>query len=180
MGFMAPPNAQPGQAPLDANAQSALAATLNKVGPPDNPQTQVQRTNPQYQWLSALHSIRKACDECISESLDDRSPEEQVLVTAMRHAVDRLIKGVKGPEASLKLASEATESFAPAIAQQAQAQLTQMTSPPTVAGGPQLAGVPGMPGLGQQQPPVGGPPGGAPMQPPVPPAMAGISAGQPA
>jgi len=175
---MAPPSAQPGQAPLDQSQQSALAQTLAKTGPPDNPKTLVQRTNPQYQWLSKLHSIRKAFDDCIADTLDDREPDEQVLVTSMRHAVDRLIKGVKGAESSLKLVAETTESFAPDLAMQAQNQLTQMTSAPQVAGAPQLAGLLG----GQQQPPV--PPMGG-MQPPVPGAPPqgamppGISAGQP-
>lgn len=179
MGFMAPPQGQPGQPQLGPGAQQTLASMLAQTGPPDNPQTQVQRTNPQYKWLSMLHSIRKSIDECIAESLDDRTPEEQVLVTAMRHATDRLIHGVGGAEASLKLASESLESFAPDLAAQAQARLTQMTAPPTIAGGAPLGGgAPGMPGFGQQQSPVapGGTVPGA-MQPPVPPQMAGISAG---
>lgn len=173
---MTPTGVQPGQPALDQSQQSALAQTLARTGPPDNPKTLVQRTNPQYQWLSKLHSIRKAIDECISDTLDDREPDEQVLVVSMRHAVDRMIKGVKGAEASLKLAAETTETIAPELAQQLQARLTQMTSPPTVAGGPQLAGMLGaMPG-GPQQPSVP-PPGG--MQPPVPGAAGppGISAG---
>jgi hypothetical protein len=171
---MAPPNAPAQGQPPDQGQQSALAQALSRTGPPDNPRTLVQRTNPQYQWLSKLHSIRKAIDECIAEGLDDRTPEEQVVVTAMRHAFDRMIKGVGGTETSLKLASEATQSFAPDLASQADARLVQMTSAPTVAGAPQLAGI------GQQQSPVG--PGTAgPMQPPAPsPLAAGLSAGQPA
>lgn len=173
---MAPPQAQPGQAQPSQAQQSALAQALARTGPPDNPRTLVQRTNPQYLWLSKLHSIRKAIDECIAEGLDDRTPDEQVLVTACRHAFDRMIKGVGGQETSLKLASESVQSFAPDLASQADARLVQMTSAPTVAGAPQLAGMMGAP----QQPPVA-PGGTAPgaMQPPTPtPALgAALSAG---
>jgi hypothetical protein len=174
---MAPPQAQPGQGNLGPAQQSALAQALARTGPPNNPRTLIQRTNPEYQWLSKLHSIRKAIDECIAEGLDARTPEEQVVVTAMRHAFDRLIKGVGGQETSLKLASEATQSFAPAIAQQADSQLMQMTAPPMIAGGaPGLAGA--LAGAQQQSPVAPGAPGA--MQPPAPsPAMAaGLSAGQ--
>lgn len=176
MGFMQPPQAQPGQGDLGQAQQTALAQALARTGPPNNPRTLVQRTNPEYQWLSKLHSIRKAIDECIAEGLDARTPEEQVVVTAMRHAFDRLIKGVGGQEVSLKLASEATQSFAPAIAQQADSQLTQMTMAPMLAGAGGLGGALGAP---QQAPVAPGAPGA--MQPPtsVPPMGPGLSAGQP-
>lgn len=177
---MAPPQAQPPQGNLGADQQTALAQVLARTGPPNNPRTLVQRTDPQNQWLSKLATIRKSLDECIAEGLDARTPEEQVLVTAMRHASDRLIKGVGGAETSLKLASEVTQSFAPQIAQQADSQLLQMTASPSIAGGPGLAGLFG--GAPQQSPvgPGGMPPPGA-MQPPTPGPMGpGLSAGQPA
>jgi hypothetical protein len=169
-----PPGVGPGQPPLSGAQESALAATLARTGPPANPKTLTQRTNPQYRWLGKLHSIRKAIDECIEESLDERSPDEQTLVTATRHAVDRLLKGVSGSEAALTLAAESTEAFAPAIAQAARAQLEQMTRPPMASGMPPTAGmVPppgGPPGQGPPVPAQGGPMAapGAGMQPPVP------------
>jgi hypothetical protein len=119
-----------------------------------------------------LHSVRKSIDACIQDGLDDRSDDEQVLITALRHAVDRLIKGVGGAEASLSLSAELTETLAPALSQQARAQLDTMSRPPTAPGAPQITGpAPG-------GPPVP-PPSGGGMQPPVPGAMPpGISAGQ--
>ena len=166
----------PGQAPLNNQQQSALASALQRTGPPNNPKTLAQRTDPQYLWLSKLHSIRKAIDETIQESLDDRPPEEQTLITAQRHAIDRLIRGVKGDSVSIKLASEVTEATAPQIAQQLEMQLEQMTRAPIVPGAPQVTGMQpqgdmsgGMPGMGQQPgPPAGPPPGAPPMG--VPPA----------
>jgi hypothetical protein len=158
----------PGQDPLSNQQQSALASALGRVGPPNNPKTLAQRTDPQYLWLSKLHSIRKAIDETIQESLDERPPEEQSLITAIRHAIDRLIRGVKGAEASMKLASSVVETLAPQIAQQLEAQLEQMTRAPMVPGAPQPSGM--QPGGGM--PPPGPQPG--PMS-----AMAGMAAPPP-
>lgn len=159
----------PGQPPLSNPQQSALASALGRVSPPSNPKTLAQRTDPQYLWLGKLHSIRKAIDETIQESLDDRAPEEQTLITAMRHAIDRLIRGVKGNEVSVKLASSAIETIAPQIAQQLDMQLEQMTRAPIVPGAPQPGQPPGMP-MGQ---PPGAPPGGMPPGMPGPPASFG-------
>lgn len=168
---------QPGQDPLSGGQQTALASALGRVGPPNNPKTLVQRTDPQYLWLSKLHSIRKSIDECIQESLDERPPDEQTLVTAMRHATDRLIKGINGQEASLKLASEATAAFAPELSAQADQKLGALSGPPTVPGAPQMSGPPPPPmmGGGPQGPPAGGSPPGMPggMPPVSPPTFGG-------
>lgn len=157
----------PGQQPLTNPQQSALGAALGRVSPPNNPKTLAQRTDPQYLWLSKLHSIRKAVDETIQESLDDREPEEQTLITAIRHAIDRLIRGVKGNEVSLKMASSAVEALAPQIAAMLDAQLEQVTRAPIVSGAPEATGM--------QPPPMGG---GMPGQPPgAPPGMPGAMPG---
>lgn len=160
----------PGQQPLSNPQQSALGAALGRVSPPNNPKTLAQRTDPQYLWLSKLHSIRKAVDETIQESLDDRPPEEQTLITAIRHAIDRLIRGVKGNEVSLKMAASAVEALAPQIAQMLEAQLEQVTRAPIVPGAPEATGM---------QPPMGG---GMPGQPPgaMPGGMPGGMPGAPA
>lgn len=171
MAFTPPaaPSVQPGQPPLQPGQQTALAAALSRVSPAPNPKTQTMRTNPQYQWLGKLHSIRKAIDETIQESLDDQPPDAQTLVVAMRHAIDRLINGVQPANASLQLAAEVTETLAPPLSMQLSAQLDQLTRPPSALGAPQITGMP-MPG----GPPIGGappgqPPGAAPpMQPPLP------------
>ncbi len=170
---------QPGQAPLDNQQQSALAATLAKTGPPPNPKTLAQRTNPEYQWQAGLHSVRKALDNLL-ESIDERPDEDQTLITAMRHAADRLLKGVPGADTSLSLAAESCETIEPTISQQARQKLDELNRPPQVPGMPQLAGM--MAG-GGGAPQMGGapmPPGGMPAGPPPPSPMGGGGAPAPA
>jgi hypothetical protein len=153
---------------LTTGQQNTLASTLRQVGPPNNPRTLSQRTDPQYQWLSKLHAIRKALDECIQESLDSQADETQAVVVSVRHAMDRFIHGVKGPEVALKLAASILEGSAPDLSQQVDARLEQMTRP-TVPGAPQLTGVPPINAMqmGGGPPTGGAPPGGpGPMGPP--------------
>lgn len=143
--------------------QNTLASTLQRVGPPNNPRTLSQRTDPQYQWLAKLHAIRKALDECIQESLDDQEPETQAVVVAVRHAMDRFIHGVKGGDVSLKLASSVLEGVAPDLQMQVEQRLEQQTRP-VVPGAPQVTS---MPPVNAMQ--MGGPPpGNAPGMPPAP------------
>ena len=176
-----PQGVQPGQPPLSPGQQSGLAAALAKTEPPQNPKTMAQRTNPQYLRLQRLHSIRAAIDKYVQEGLDDQPDDEQILITAMRHAADRLLKGVDGKEVVLTLAQEATQTVAPEVAQAAQQALANLNRPPMAPGMPQLTGMPGgappgppggMPPGGPPGPPAGGPMppmGGAPpVQPPLP------------
>jgi len=146
--------------------QNTLASTLSRVGPPNNPRTLAQRTDPQYQWLAKLHAIRKSLDETIQESLDSQDPETQAVITAMRHGVDRFIHGVKGADVSLKLASSVLENVAPDLSQQADQRLEQMTRP-VVPGAPIPTGMqPPQPG-GMQPGMPGGAPGAGAMPPPT-------------
>ncbi len=160
---------------------ASLASLVNQQAPPSNSATAATRTNPEHDWYVALQCVRRTAEEA-GEKAEQRGPETQAILAAVRTACSRLLAGVDPKIVAASMASTTLEPISPQLATQCQQLAASLSAPPIApgAGGAPGSpfGAPGAPPLHLPQMPVT--PVGAPMgggataggPPPVSPAVA--------
>lgn len=165
--FMAFAQPGPGQQPMQPGQEAQLRAALSRVGPPQNPKTPAQRTDPQHEWLIALQRVRATVADIIRDHLDDKPQPVQDLILAMNAAMEKTLAGIDPNTVSLLAGASIVKSIAPQVSSQLEMQAAQGSRPPMVPGMPSISTPPTGLGVGPgvQAPTAGGPP---PVSPPAP------------